>query len=71
MLFLKLFPLLIILIIFILVAVARSYIQSLISPKEKKLDQMIACSECGIQVHESLVVKKYGASYCSEKCSSI
>jgi len=70
MLFLKLFPLLIIFIIFILVAIARSYIRSLISPKEKKLDQMIACSECGTQVHESLVMKKSGLNYCSEKCSS-
>ena len=52
--------------------IAKSYIRSLFSSKEKqKNESMLACYQCGIHTHESLLIKKSGKNYCSDKCSSI
>ena len=37
--------------------------------ENKKSEQMLSCTACGTFVHESLVVKKNGESFCSEDCS--
>ena len=72
MLLLKLLPLLIPFFIFVIVLIAKSYIRSLFSPKKEKKDQaMLACDNCETYTHESLLIKKSGKNYCSNKCSNI
>ena len=41
------------------------------SKSEKKLNEMVRCSECNTFVHESIVVKKSGKEYCSTECSNL
>jgi len=49
---------------------ARAYVSKIIFTKQnRKSEQMLSCSVCGTYVHESLVIKKYGSSYCSKGCS--
>ena len=72
MLLLKLLPLLIPFFIFLIVLIAKSYIRSLFSSKKKKKDQaMLACDNCETYTHESLIIKKSGKNFCSNKCSNI
>ncbi len=67
---LKLLPLLIPPLIYFLIKLARLYISRIIfSEQNKKSEQMLSCSVCGTYVHESLVIKKYGNSFCSKDCS--
>ena len=70
MVLLKLLPLLIPLLIYLLTKMARAYVSKIIFTKQnRKSEQMLSCSVCGTYVHESLVIKKYGNSYCSKDCS--
>ena len=72
MLFFKLLPLIIPLVIFIIVIIAKSYKRSLFSTKEKpKNESMLACDHCGTYTHESLLIKRSSKNYCSDKCSRI
>ena len=60
------------LVIFILIIPAVFFFRSLISNTHKnKIDNsMIKCDSCETYTHESLVIKKLGKSYCSDRCSS-
>jgi len=58
------------LLVFFIIRIARAYLNKVLSSKRnKKSEQMLSCSACGTFVHESLVVKKNGESFCSEDCS--
>ena len=56
--------------IFFIIGLARIYLTKVLPSKQnKRSEQMLSCSACGTFVHESLVVKKRGDSFCSEDCS--
>ena len=58
------------LLVFFIIRIVRTYLIKVSSSKpNKKSEQMLSCSACGTFVHESLVVKKNGESFCSVDCS--
>ncbi|MDB2451619.1 PP0621 family protein [Gammaproteobacteria bacterium] len=69
MVFLKILPLLIPLLIFLLPIIFRTYLKSAFIKKDKKINElMIICANCGTYAHESLIIKKNGMSFCSREC---
>ena len=71
MVFLKILPLLIPLIIFLIPIIARGYLKHLFTKqKTNKDDLMFACANCGTYSHESIVIKKKGKTFCSIECAS-
>ena len=71
MVFLKVLPLLIPLLIFLLPILVRTYLKSkFIKTKNKKNDLMVVCFNCGTYAHESIIIKKSGQNYCSKECAS-
>jgi hypothetical protein len=71
MLFLKILPLLIPLIIFLIPIIARGYLNYLFTKRKKnKNNSMFACDKCGTYSHESIVIKKKGKNFCSNECAS-
>ena len=71
MVFLKILPLLIPLIIFLIPIIAKSYIKHLFANKKSdKDDLMFACYKCGTYSHESILIKKKGKNFCSNECAS-
>jgi hypothetical protein len=71
MVFLKILPLLIPLLIFLLPILVRTYLKSkFIKTKNKKNDLMVICFNCGTYAHESIIIKKSGQNYCSKECAS-
>ena len=70
MVFLKILPLLIPLIIFLIPIIAKNYIKFLFTEKTNKNDLMFECDKCGTYSHESIVIKKKGKNFCSNKCAS-
>ena len=71
MVFLKILPLLIPLIIFLIPRIAKSYLKFLLTKNEKnKKDLMFACDKCGTYSHESIVIKKKGKNFCSNECAN-
>ncbi len=71
MVFLKILPLLIPLIIFLIPIIAKSYLKFLLTKNEKnKKDLMFACDKCGTYSHESIVIKKKGKNFCSNECAN-
>ena len=71
MVFLKILPLLIPLLIFLFPILVRTYIKSkFIKTKDKKNELMFVCSNCGTYAHESIIIKKKGQNYCSKECAS-
>ena len=71
MVFLKILPLLIPLIIFLIPIIARSYLKFLFTKKKTNEDDlMFECAKCGIYSHESIVIKKKGKNFCSKGCAS-
>ena len=71
MVFLKILPILIPLIIFLIPLIARSYIKFLFTKKKtNKDDLMVKCNNCGTYSHESIVIKKKGKNFCSNECAS-
>ena len=70
MVFLKILPLLIPLIIFLIPIIARNYIKFLFTEKTNKNDLMFECDKCGTYSHESIVIKKEGKNFCSNECAS-
>jgi formylmethanofuran dehydrogenase subunit E len=70
MVFLKILPLLIPLLIFLLPVIFRTYLRSFFVKKNKKKNElMVICANCGIYAHESLIIKKNGISFCSKECA--
>jgi hypothetical protein len=71
MVFLKILPLLIPLIIFLIPIIAKTYLKFLFRKNKKnKKDLMYACDKCGTYSHESIVVKKRGKKFCSNVCAN-
>ena len=71
MVFLKILPLLIPLIIFLIPIIARGYLKHLLTKqKTNKDDLMFACASCGTYSHESIVIRKKGKNFCSIECAS-
>ena len=71
MVFLKILPLLIPLIIFLIPIIARGYLKHLFTKqKTNKDDLMFACANCGTYSHESIVIRKKGKNFCSIECAS-
>ena len=70
MVFLKILPLLIPLIIFIIPIIAKNYVKFLFTEKTNKNDLMFECDKCGTYSHESIVIKKEGKNFCSNECAS-
>jgi len=70
MVFLKILPLLIPLIIFLIPIIAKNYIKFLFTQKTNKNDLMFECDKCGTYSHESIVIKKEGKNFCSNECAS-
>ena len=72
MVLLKTILFLITLIIIKLVISGGLFVRSLFTKTSKKKidDSMIKCAACDTYTHQSLVIKKSGRSYCSEKCSN-
>ena len=71
MAFLKILPLLIPIIIFLIPVIAKNYLKFLFTKKDKvKDDLMIACDVCGTYSHESIVINKKGENFCSNKCAN-
>ena len=71
MVFLKILPLLIPLIIFLIPIIAKSFLKHVFNNKKSdKDDLMVACDECETYSHESLVINKKGKNFCSDKCAS-
>jgi hypothetical protein len=71
MVFLKILPLLIPLIIFLLPLLVRTYLRSAFAKQNKKKDElMVVCSNCETYAHESIIIKKSGQNYCSKDCAS-
>lgn len=71
MVFLKILPLLIPLIIFLIPLIAKNYLKFIFTKKKKvKDDLMVVCDECGTYSHESIVINKKGKNFCSDKCAS-
>ena len=69
--FLKILPLLIPLIIFLIPVIAKNYLKFLFTKKNMvKDDLMVVCDECGTYSHESIVINKKGKNFCSNKCAS-
>ena len=69
MVFFKILPLLIVLIIFLIPFFAKKYLQFLFTKnKEEKNEEIIMCDKCGTYVHESLLIIKNGKNFCSENC---
>ena len=69
MAFLKILPLLIPLIIFLVPIIAKNYLRFIFTQKKKFNDDlMVACNKCGTYSHESIVIKKKGKNFCSNKC---
>jgi formylmethanofuran dehydrogenase subunit E len=72
MVFLKILPLLIPLLIFILPIIFRTYLKSAFVKKNKKKDEiMVVCANCGTYALESLIINKNGKSFCSKECTKI
>jgi formylmethanofuran dehydrogenase subunit E len=70
MVFLKILPLLIPLLIFLLPVIFRTYLRSFFVKKNKKKNElMVICANCGTYAHESLIIKKNGISFCSKECA--
>jgi len=70
MVFLKILPLLIPLLIFLLPIIFRTYLKSAFMKKNKKKNElMVICANCGTYVHESLIIKKNSISFCSKECA--
>ncbi|MDA8604680.1 PP0621 family protein [Gammaproteobacteria bacterium] len=70
MVFLKILPLLIPLLIFLLPIIFRTYLKSAFIKKNNKRNElMVICSNCGTYAHESLIIKKNGISFCSKECA--
>ena len=69
MVFLKILPLLIPLLIFLLPILIRTYLKSAYIKKKKENELMVICANCGTYAHESLIIKKNGVSFCSKKCA--
>lgn len=66
---LKLIPLIIPLIIYFFIQIAKGYIKSAFVEKSaEKSEKMISCSECGTFVHESLAIHKFNKNFCSQEC---
>ena len=71
MVFLKILPLLIPLIIFLIPIIAKSYLKHVFNnEKLDKDDLMFACDKCGTYSHESIVIKKRGKNFCSNECAN-
>ena len=71
MVFLKILPLLIPLIIFIILIIARNYLKFLFTKqKTNKDDLTFECYNCGTYSHESIVIMKKGKNFCSNECAS-
>ena len=71
MVFLKILPLLIPLIIFLIPIIAKSYLKHVFNNKKyDKDDLMFACDKCGTYSHESIVIKKKGKNFCSNECAN-
>ena len=71
MVFLKILPLLIPLLIFLFPILVRTYIKSKFTKtKDKKNELMVICSICGTYAHESIIIKKRDKNYCSKECAS-
>ena len=71
MVFLKILPLLIPLIIFLIPIIAKGYLKFLFTKKKtNKDDLMFKCDNCGTYSHESIVIKKKGKNFCSNECAS-
>jgi hypothetical protein len=69
--FLKILPLLIPLLIFLLPILVRTYLKSKFTKtKNKKNELMVVCTNCGTYAHESIIIKKRGQNYCSRECAS-
>ena len=70
MVFLKILPLLIPLLIFLLPIIFRKYLKSAFMKKNKKKNElMVILDNCGTYDHESLIIKKNGISFCSKECA--
>ena len=69
MVFLKILPLLIPLLIFLLPILVRTYLKSTYIKKKKENELMVICANCGTYAHESLIIKKNGVSFCSKECA--
>jgi len=71
MIFLKILPLLIPLIIFLIPIISRSYLKFLFTKnKTNKDDLMLACDKCGTYSHQSIIIKKRDKNFCSNECAS-
>ena len=71
MVFFKILPLLIPLIIFLIPIIAKGYLKYLFTNKKSnKDDLMFACDKCGTYSHESIVIKKKGKNFCSNECAN-
>ena len=71
MVFLKILPLLIPLIIILIPIITRGYLKYLFTKKStNNNDLMFACDKCGTYSHESIVIKKKGKNFCSNECAS-
>ena len=71
MVFLKILPLLIPLIIFLIPIIAKSYLKHVFNNKKSdKDDLMFVCDKCGTYSHESIVIKKRGKNFCSNECAN-
>lgn len=68
MMLFKLLPLLIPIVIYLIFFVTKSLF---LRPSLKKNETMIVCYQCGTYTHESLLIKKFGKQFCSDKCSNI
>ena len=70
MVFLKILPLLIPLLIFLLPILVRTYLKSKLIKKNNKNELMFICAKCGTYAHESIIIKKRGQNFCSTECAS-
>ena len=70
MVFLKILPLLIPLIIFLIPIIAKNYVKFLFTEKTNQNDLIFECDKCGTYSHESIVIKKEGKNFCSNECAS-
>ena len=71
MIFIKILPLLIPLIIFLITIISRSYLKFLFTKnKTNKDDLMLECDKCGTYSHQSIIIKKRDKNFCSNECAS-
>ena len=70
MVFLKILPLLIPLLIFLLPILVRTFLKSKLIKKNNKNELMFICAKCGTYAHESIIIKKRGQNFCSTECAS-